>query len=322
MTRSEMIAEIKKLEEIKAIEIELEKRKFFKEFFPGIKPPDIKIELKDINPIYHHVLKTEARVIINYGGRDSGKSFFTGGQYIPLCMATEKYFRGIAIRKTYTSSKDSTFTEIKDGIEQMKLQEQFSVIKSPLEITHKNGNKIIFRGMDKPTNLKSLKGINMWWFEEAEDLTERQFDDLLILLRGDGYQRAVLTFNPVDEDHFTNERFVLCKKDRVLETFDDGDPKVWEIDISEVIDSELVKYTVLVIRSTFDDNEFIPAVRKLIIEKLKETDPFLYNVYRKGLFAVRAGKILTNYEEVDFDSKTLNFKDLKRMLENGRERSY
>ena len=309
MNRQEIIAEIERLEEIQRLEIEIEKRKFFKEFFPDVKVPDIKIKVEDVNPIYHHVLNSEARVIISFGGRDSGKSFFTGGQYIPLCMSAEKYFRAVAVRKTYTSSKDSTFTEIRDGIEALGIQEDFSIIKSPLEITHKNGNKIIFRGMDKPTNLKSLKGINMFWYEEAEDLTERQFDDLLILLRGDGYQRAILTFNPVDEDHFTNERFVLCRKDRVLETFEDGDPKVWEIDVQEIIDKELVKYTVLVMRSTFDDNNFIPAVRKLIIEKLKETDPFLYNVYRKGLFATRAGKILTNYEEVDFDSKEWNFRN-------------
>jgi len=288
--------------ELLEIEYEEDRRGFFNEFFPDSKTPDVDVTNDNINDIYKHILKSKARVIINYGGRDSGKSFFSGGQYVPLCMATEDYFRGVAIRKTYVSNKDSTFTEIKDGIDVLGLGKTLKSIKSPLEIKNvNNGNKLIFRGMDDLGNLKSLKGINFWWFEEAEDLKESQYDDLLILLRGNGYQRALLTFNPVDEDHFTNNRFVKCKKDRILERFDDGEAKVWEIDIKEEIDGEMVEYTVLVLRSTFDDNKFIPPVRKLVIEKLKERDPVLYNVYRKGLYGSKAGRILSNWEELDFN---------------------
>lgn len=261
-----------------------------------------------VNDIYYHILNSKARVIINYGGRDSGKSFFVGGQYIPLAMIREKSFRGVGIRKTMNSIKDSVYTEITDGIEDMGQWDNFKTIKHPsLEIMCKNKNKMIFRGLDDPRNIKSLKGINFVWVEEAEDLTETQFDDLLIILRGKGYQRMMLTFNPVDEDHFTNYRFVECKKDRILETFSDGDPKVWEIDSTEMIDGELVEYTTLVICSTYDDNEFIEPIRKLVIEKLKDTNPFLYEVYKKGKFASRGGRILTNTEQVDFSSRDWEF---------------
>lgn len=266
----------------------------------------------EVNPIYYYMLESKARVIINYGGRDSGKSYFTGGQYVPIAMLNEHYFRGVGIRKTYASIKDSVFAEIEDGIDVCQIDSQFSFIKSPLEITHKNGNKIIFRGLDDPKKIKSLKGLNFVWVEEAEDLTETQFDDLLILLRGSGYQRLVLTFNPVDEEHFSNDRFVSCKKDRILERFHDGDPKVWEIDVKEEIEGEMVEYTVLVICSTFEDNAFISPVRKLIIEKLKYSNPFLYEVYRKGKFASRGGRILTNTEQVDFKAKGWEFNNFDK----------
>jgi len=260
-----------------------------------------------VNDVYYHILNSKARVIINYGGRDSGKSFFTGGQYIPISMINDPYFRGVGLRKTYASIKDSVFMEIEDGIDMLDHNHVFKFTKQPLEIEHKNKNKMIFRGLDDPKKIKSLKGLNFIWVEEAEDLTETQFDDLLILLRGDGYQRMMLTFNPVDEDHFSNDRFVSIKKDRILETFDDGEPKVWELDINEKIDGEIVQYTVLVICSTFEDNDFIEPVRKLVIEKLKYTNPFLYEVYRKGKFASRGGRILTNTEQLDFEAEGLEF---------------
>jgi phage terminase large subunit len=307
MNREELIKHIQKQQLIKEINL----RKYVENIYTNEKITDYSLKLypDKINNVYQHIMKTKARVIINYGGRDSGKSFFTGGQYIPFALHYEKYFRGIALRKTYVSNRDSTFAEIKDGVNILGINDKITALANPLEVRHINGNKIIFRGMDDTTNIKSLKGINFFWFEEAEVLTETEFDDLLILLRGNGYQRAILTFNPVDEEHFTNQRFVLCKKDRILETFDDGEPKVWEIDIREKINGELVQYTVLVVRSTFDDNKFIPPVRKLIIEKLKETNPFLYDVYRKGKFGTRGGRILTNWQEVDLENQQYKFEN-------------
>lgn len=265
-----------------------------------------------VNDIYNYIWNTKARVIINYGGRDSGKSYFVGGQYFPIMMLKEKYFRGMVVKKTYTSCKDSVYKEITDGIKAIEHEQHFNNIQSPLEIRCSNGNTTIFRGLDNPTNLKSIKGLNYVWFEESEDLNEQEFDDLCLLLRGGTSQKIILTFNPIDQDHFTNRRYVECKKDRILETFEDGSPKVWEIDVSETIDGQLVKYTVLVICSTYNDNKFIEPVRKLTIEKLKDTNPFLYEVYRKGKFGTRGGRILENVEQIDFEEKGYRFENFDK----------
>ena len=254
----------------------------------------------EYNPIYSHVFESKARVLNLFGGRDSGKSFFIGGQYIPIMMNNEKYFRGVVIRKTYASLKDSVYQEIKDGMEQIGISSYFEYNVSPLEIRHKNGNKLIFRGLDDMLKIKSLKGINFIWVEEAEDLSRKEFDDLLIILRGEGYQRIILTHNPSDEEHFTNHDYVLTPPTKLIETFEDGDKKVWINKQTEEIDGEKVSYDVLSVCSTYDDNLFVPAVRKAVIEKLKHTDPYLYEVYRKGRYATRGGRILTNWEIINF----------------------
>lgn len=260
-----------------------------------------------VNDIYYYALESKARIIVMYGGRDSGKSFFAGGQYIPLAMLQEPNFRGVGIRKTYASIKDSIYTEILDGIEMMGVYDQFNNIKNPMEISHKDGAKMLFRGMDNPSKIKSLKGINLIWYEEAEDMTEQEFWDLVIILRGTGYQRLMMTFNPVDEDHFSNERFVQSPAHQIFETFDNGEKKVWTVKATAEIDGQTVEFDVLVIRSTFDDNLFIPPIRKAVIEQLKDSDPYLYDVYRYGKFGTRGGRILTNVEQLDFIERGLVF---------------
>ena len=262
-----------------------------------------------VNDIYYYALESKARVIVLYGGRDSGKSYFAGGQYIPIAMSQEDYFRGVTVRKVGNTHKDSTYTEILDGVEALGIDDEFESIKSPLEITHCNGAKMIFRGLDEPKKMKSLKGLNFVWVEEAEDLTRKDYDDMLMLLRGEGYQRLVMSFNPVDETHFSNKDFAQAEKSRVFEWFDDGRPKVWEIDINEEIDGELVEYTVLCICSVYTDNAFISGHRKLTIEKLKEHDPELYEVYRNGKYGKTGGSILRNWEVKDFDKEQILFEN-------------
>ena len=264
-----------------------------------------------VNDINYHILNTDARVIIDLGGRDSGKSYFVGGQYIPLRMLKDKNFRGVSIRKTYASLKDSCYQEIVDGIETMGIENEFGMIKQPLEIEHKNGNKMLFRGLDNPTKIKSLKGINFIWVEEGEDLTRKEYNDLLILLRGKEKPTLIITFNPIDEEHFTKSDFVDIPNKNVLESFKDGDPKVWEIIISGETSGIKAEYKVLVLRTTFDDNTFIPPVRKLVIEQLQYTDPFLYQVYRKGKYGTKGGKILNNVKLLDMNELSFDNFDNK-----------
>lgn len=268
-----------------------------------------------INDVFYHILDSKDRAVISCGGRDSGKSYFSG-QHIPLLMQSEKYFRGIAIRETYTSLKDSVYQEMLDGIHDLGLESIFKSTVSPLKIENKNKNnlgshnRLIFRGLDDMTKIKSLKGISFILVEEAEKLTERQFMDLLILLRAGDNPQLVLNFNPLDEEHFTNDRYFKVEADEVLETFEDGEKKVWRVKHKvELSETEIITIDILVVRSTYKDNFFIPTVRKAVIESLKNTDPFLYDVYAKGKFGKKGGRILTNTHFLDFEANGLEFNE-------------
>jgi len=169
-----------------------------------------------------------------------------------------------------------------------------------MEIKHANGNSMIFKGLDEPRKLKSLKGLSFVWVEEAEDLKREEFYDLMMLLRAGDWQQIVLTFNPVDEAHFSNGMFVESPADEVLEEFDNGEKKVWVKYLEAEINGEKHRTKALCMRTTYEDNAYITAERKAAIEQLKTRDPYLYDVYRYGRFGTRGGRILINIEEVDF----------------------
>ena len=253
----------------------------------------IKMTAKNIymNPVYKdYVFNSKQRIKVLYGGRDSGKSYFVGGQYIPLKMHSLDYFKGVGIRKTLTSCKDSIYQEIIDGYIDCGLDQVLLDRKSPLEIenTYKD-NKFLFRGLDKPRKLKSLKGISHIWVEEAEDLTYQEFMDLLILLRGGDEQALILTFNPKHPAHFANDMFVRAKPDKVIAYDDNGKPKVWVVIVEVELEDDNFEIEALVVKTTYKDNEFITPARKAVIESFKAKDPYTYKVYAEGEYATPEG---------------------------------
>lgn len=108
-----------------------------------LQTPKLSPQTADIyyNDIYQCMLERNYRVVVCYGARDTGKSYFVGGQYIPIKMLNDPYFRGVGIRNTYVSLKDSVYAEISDGFNVMdeafnfKLGELIKKTKSPLEIS-------------------------------------------------------------------------------------------------------------------------------------------------------------------------------------------
>lgn len=254
----------------------------------------------EINKIYNYLFTTDARVIVLYGGADSGKSYVVGGQYIPIMLLKKEYLRAMLIRQTYSSTKDSVFQEVMDGIQNYDFP--ITSTETYRKFTAPNGNTAACYGLDKISKKKSIKGINLIWVEEAEELSEKDFDNLMLRLRGGGHERIILTFNPVDEEHFSNHRFVKVERN-IIEKNDDGEPKVWDIETKQTIDGEDISYKTLVIKTNWRDNKFITPQRKLSIENLKNTNPELYTILGKGDFVSLGSRIFNNWEIVQLSEE-------------------
>ena len=164
----------------------------------------------------------------------------------------------LVVRADNTDNRSSTFEEIKARIEELGVEDLFTINKTSMDITCKrNGNTIIFRGMDDE-KIKSIHGVTMIWIEEASEIAEYDFNQLDIRLRGESrhYKQIIITFNPVSILHWLKKRF-----------FDTSDPRA------------------VTHRSTYKDNRFLDAeavqtLRTKLMQNDKP-DPHIQDIQRR-----------------------------------------
>jgi len=221
---------------------------------------EVEIPKKAFNKSFADVLYSTKRYLVIYGGAGSGKSYFVGQRYI-LKLLTKKC-NLLVVRNTARSNRDSTFALLSQIIYSWGLDQLFTINKGDLRIKCVNGNEVIFAGLDDVEKLKSITFSNGVltdiWVEEASEIKEADFNQLDIRLRGQGIDKQiVLTFNPIDVNHWLKKRFIDVKSDDVL-----------------------------VHHSTYKDNEHLDADYIKLLESYKITDPYYYHVYCCGLWGV------------------------------------
>ena len=139
-----------------------------------------------------------------YGGRGSVKSSTISLIIIDLIM---KYplMNAMVLRKVADTLADSVYTQLEWAIDILKLNDEFKFTKSPLMITRKStGQRIYFRGADKPKKIKSVKPkvgyIGILWFEELDQFNgEEEIRNIKqSAIRGEGSDLSYvfMSFNP------------------------------------------------------------------------------------------------------------------------------
>ena len=235
---------------------------------------NIKISKKVFNKAFLPYLDNESRYLIFYGGAGSGKSYFVAERWIYMLLKNSK-FNLLVVRNTGKSNRDSTFALIKQIISKWNIYKYFKINESDLRIKCLlNNNEIIFAGLDDVEKLKSItfsKGeLTDIWIEEASEILEADFNQLDVRLRGKGTKKQiVISFNPIDINHWLKKRFFDNKDDNTT-----------------------------IFHSTYKDNDFLDEEYKQLLESYKETDEYYYNVYCLGQWGV-LGKTV-------FDAKKLN----------------
>lgn len=228
---------------------------------------NVQIDKSVFNDVYLPFLDSDARYLVFYGGGSSGKSFFIVQRYIYKLMKQKMNL--LVVRQTGVTNRDSTFALFKQVIKQWKVEDLFDV--TDLRIKCKNGNEVIFRGLDDSEKIKSTTFENGEltdiWVEEATETLEKDINQLKVRLRGGKTKKQmVLSFNPVNINHWIKKHF---------------------------IDSKLA----VCCHSTYKDNKFLSEEDKEALESFKYTDTYYYQVYCLGLWGV-LGKTFFNAEKV------------------------
>lgn len=237
---------------------------------------------KHTNPVYIPYYKDKHRYLILYGGAGSGKSVFAA-QKILYRLIKERQHSFLIVRKVAKTLRHSNFSLFLSLINSWKLEKYFKINRTDMTIEFiPNGNKLLFFGLDDVEKLKSIAGITGIWIEEASEITQNDFTQLDLRLRGMtwNYKQIILTFNPISSEHWIKTHFFDAKKPKTA-----------------------------ILKTTYKDNKFIDREYKEILEKLKDENPTYYKIYALGEWGVLKGLIYTNWEVINDDEFPREYDD-------------
>lgn len=231
---------------------------------------------KDFNFAYLEPLVRTDRLLVLYGGAGAGKSYFAAQKIIDFITEFENK-KLLIMRKTYPALKLTSLELIENLLKKYKIPYQIN--RSDLILYTIRGNRLIFKSLDDPEKIKSITDVDFIWFEEPTEIKEEEFDMVNLRLRGQRlpeghYRQFILTFNPIDKNHWLYKRF-----------FQKGVKKTF-----------IGKYT-------YKNNRFIDEDYKRELEDLKDKDENLYRVYALGEWGTLKNKVYSNYTVENFEYK-------------------
>ena len=171
-------------------------------------------------PCYHELhADVVAGVHQNYnlpGGRGSGKSSFASLEMVNGIM-DDPEANGIVFRRVAATLRDSVFNQIQWAIGELGVSELWRANVAPMQFTYTpTGQQIIFRGLDDPLKMKSIKPrrgfFKYVWFEEFSELPGPNMvrNVRQSVLRGGKGFRVFNTFNPpLSLNNWANKHVLL-----------------------------------------------------------------------------------------------------------------
>lgn len=157
------------------------------------------------------------------GGRGGSKSSFIGTA-LPLLITQHPTVHGAVFRRYANTLRDSVYAQVNAGISNLGMSALFKPTVSPMEITYREtGQKIMFRGLDEPEKIKSIKVpfgyIGLTWFEELDQFPGRQAlrNVLQSTMRGGDLFWNFESFNPpITNANWVNEDVKKDRKSRLV----------------------------------------------------------------------------------------------------------
>lgn len=231
------------------------------------------------------------------GGRGSCKSSFASAMII-LGIMEHPDANCVAIRRVAVNLKDSVYNQLLWAIEMLGVTEYWTAKLSPMELVYKpTGQKILFRGADKPQKIKSTKVskgyIRYVWYEELAEFDGMKGIRTInqSLLRGGSVFQVFYTYNPPESQrNWVNTA-------------------VTEVGADAVVHSS----TYLTVPQTWLGEQFIADA-----EHLKEVNPQAYRHEYLGEAVGTGGEVFVNLRLRDIaDDEISAFDRIKRGVDFG-----
>ncbi|HGK7287791.1 TPA: PBSX family phage terminase large subunit, partial [Staphylococcus aureus] len=210
---------------------------------------------------------------VHYGGGSSGKSHGVIQKVVLKALQDWKYPRRILwLRKVQSTIKDSLFEDVKDCLINFGIWDMCLWNKTDNKVELPNGAVFLFKGLDNPEKIKSIKGISDIVMEEASEFTLNDYTQLTLRLRERKHvnKQIFLMFNPVSKLNWVYKYF-----------FEHGEPME----------------NVMIRQSSYRDNKFLDEMTRQNLELLANRNPAYYKIYALGEFATLDKLVFPKYEK-------------------------
>lgn len=253
---------------------------------------------KQINPHFNNfIFDWDYTTYLLVGAYGSSKSYHVALKII-LKLLKEKR-KCLVVRDVYETLKESCFDIIYEILDDLNLLYEGNSRKSsnkvvakqsPMEFIFPNGSRIIFKGMDVPSKVKSINGVSIVWLEEASEIKYAAYKEILGRIRTPKVSlHFILSLNPVDCANWVYQHFFIRTDDEGNKTVILDDEKLYKL-------RTIVKKDVYYHHSLPEDNYFLPKSYIKRLDEMKEYDPDLWRVARKGRFGVNGKRVLPQIE--------------------------
>ena len=249
---------------------------------------------KAVNPRFENFLfDWDYKQYLLVGGYGSSKSYHIAFKLILKCLKEKR--KVLVIREVYDTIRDSCFDLLIEILEELDLagvgKNKVRYTTSPMRIKFPNGSLIIFKGMDKPTKLKSINGVSIVWLEECSEIKYSGYKELLGRLRHPTLSlHFLLSTNPVGTENWVYKHF--------FKNVDEDGVEHITLDDNELYRRKtIVRNGVYYHHSVADDNYFLPKDYIATLDDMKNYDPDLYRVARLGRFGLNGRRVLPQFEE-------------------------
>lgn len=209
---------------------------------------------------------------VHYGGGSSGKSHGVVQKVVLKSLKKWKYPRKVLwLRKVGATVKESIFEDVKSCLIDFKIWDLCEWNKTDNKVVLPNGATFLFKGLDNPEKIKSIKGVSDVVMEEASEFTVNDYTQLTLRLRERKHidKQIYLMFNPVSKLNWVYKYFFV---------------------------GEHRKNTVIY-HSSYKDNKFLDEMTKDNLEDLANRNPAYYKIYALGEFATLDKLVFPKYKK-------------------------
>ena len=217
------------------------------------------------------------RILVVEGSAGSGKTYFAVIKMLYYCL-THRECMFLMGRKTLPSLKRSCLTVLRKVLSKYHIK--YEENKADGFITFDNGSTIMYMALDEMEKVRSIT-VDGIYLEQAEELSEPLFYELLLRMRGEwgqlDYSQCIVVLQPTRKSNWAYQYFHIKYKDEC--TF---------------------------VHFSYKENDFLPEESKQFYDDLEFLDPRAYKMYTEGLWISESGLILTNWD-TDVDRSTFKY---------------